>query len=106
MRRLPLMLQLTVILFCVLAIPTAILTWYIGAQIWRDSELAIAESTQAELNSNLQLTDNALNNLYKNTVTIAGDKTFESIRSYKTYDKLSSNYNHAINGQAIQRELS
>lgn len=106
MRRLPLMLQLTVILFCVLAIPTAILTWYIGAQIWRDSELAIAESTQAELNSNLQLTENALNNLYKNTVTIAGDKTFESIRSYKTYDKLSSNYNHAINGQAIQRELS
>ncbi|WP_068780443.1 hypothetical protein [Paenibacillus sp. GM2] len=69
MKRIPMLLQLALILFGVMAIPLSILTWYSGAQILRNSELEIAESALARLNANRKLNENALNNLAQDAVS-------------------------------------
>ncbi|WP_088102970.1 helix-turn-helix domain-containing protein [Halalkalibacter urbisdiaboli] len=105
MKRVPMMLQLTVILFCIMAAPIAILTWYSGKQILQNSEQAIAESSLAELNANRMLTEKALNNLSQNTVALTSTNTFDRIHSYKSYNEINSNYFYVLEVRAVLREL-
>lgn len=99
------MLQLGVILFCVMAIPTAILMMYSGAQILQYSETAIAESSLAGLNANRKLNENALNNLAQNTVRLTANKIFDRIRNFETYAKYKENYNNVSQALLVLREL-
>ncbi|MFD2880505.1 hypothetical protein ACFTAO_38515 [Paenibacillus rhizoplanae] len=64
------------ILFCIMAIPTAVLTWYSGSQIIQNSEAAIGESTLAGLNANRRLNENALANLAQDTSRLAATNIF------------------------------
>lgn len=105
MKRFPMMLQLALILFCIMAIPTAILTWYSGTQILRNSESAIAESSLAGLNANRKLNENALNNLAQDAVRLAGTNIFDRIRNFETIAKLNADYNNVSKAQAVLREL-
>ena len=80
MKRIPMMMQLALILFCIMAIPMAILTWYSSSQILQNSEHAFAETSLAELNANRELNENALNNLSQNTVRLeAPTSSIESV---------------------------
>ncbi len=105
MKRFPMMLQLALILFCVMAIPTAILTWYSGTQILRNSESAIAESSLAGLNANRKLNENALNNLATDAVRLAATNIFDRIRNFETFAGLNADYNNVSKAQAVLREL-
>ncbi|SDZ60061.1 AraC-type DNA-binding protein [Evansella caseinilytica] len=105
MNRFPLMLQLIVSLFCIMAVPIAILTWYSGEQIVKNSENAIAEASLANLNANRMFSENALNNLSQNTVALTGTNIFDRIHSYKNYTELNSNYKHVLDAQVVLREL-
>ncbi|MBD2868566.1 AraC family transcriptional regulator [Paenibacillus arenilitoris] len=106
MKRIPMMLQLIVILFCVMAVPTVILTWYSGEQILRNSEQAIAESSLAGLNASRKLSENALNNLAQNTVRLTATHIFDRIRPYETFAELNSNFNTVSNARAVLQELA
>ena len=106
MKRVPMMLQLALILFCVMAIPTAILTWYSGAQILRNSQTAIAESSLAGLNANRKLNENALGNLAQDTVRLAATDVFNPIRGFSTFEELNANYNNVSRALAVLYELS
>lgn len=105
MKRIPMMLQLALILFCVMAIPMAILTWYSGAQILQNSESAIAESSLAGLNANRKLNENALNNLAQDAVRISATKIYDRIRPFETFEELNAKYGNVVNAQAILQEL-
>ncbi|MDQ6417967.1 AraC family transcriptional regulator [Paenibacillus sp. LHD-117] len=105
MKRTPMMLQLIVILFCVMAVPTAILTWFSGEQTMRNSEQAIAESALAELNASRKLNENALNNVALNTVRLTATHIFDRIRPYETFDELNSNFSTVNNARAVLQEL-
>lgn len=105
MKRIPMMLQLALILFGVMAVPTAILTWYSGTQILHNSENAIAESSLAGLNANRRLAENALNNLAQDAVRLAATNIFDRIRSYGTYERLNASYGNVSSAQAVLREL-
>lgn len=105
MKRTPMMLQLIVILFCIMAVPTAILTWYSGEQIWRNSEQAIAESSLAELNASRKLNENGLNNLAQNTVRLTATHIFDRIRPYETFDELNSSFSTVSNARAVLLQL-
>jgi len=105
MKRVPMLLQLALILFCVMAIPMSILTWYSGSQILSNSENAIAESSLAGLNANRRLNENALNNLAQDTVRLAVTNVFDRIRDYGTYARLNSNYSNMSNAIALLSEL-
>lgn len=105
MKKIPMMLQLALILFCIMAIPTAILTWYSGAQIIENSESAIGESTLAGLNANRKLNENALANLAQDTARLAATNVFEPIRNLETYDEVNSNYNNVSRAKAVMNEL-
>jgi AraC-like DNA-binding protein len=105
MKRFPMMLQLALILFCVMAIPTAILMFYSGAQILRYSEKAIAESSLAGLDANRRLNENALNNLAQDTVRLTASRVFDRIRHFETYRELQENYNHVSQALTVLREL-
>jgi AraC-like DNA-binding protein len=105
MRHTPLMLQLIVILFCVMAVPTAILTWYSGEQILQNSEQAIAKSSLAGLNAGRKLNENTLNNLAQNTVRLTATHIFDRIRPYETFTELNSNFDTVSNGRAVLQQL-
>lgn len=105
MKRIPMMLQLGLILFCVMAVPVTILTWYSGAQIMGNSEDAIAESLLAGLNANRKLNENALNNLAQDTVRLAATNIFDRIRSFETFAELNENYNNVSGALSVLKEL-
>ncbi|WNS43334.1 AraC family transcriptional regulator [Paenibacillus sp. MMS20-IR301] len=105
MKKIPMILQLALILFCIMAIPTAILTWYSGSQIIENSEAAIGESTLAGLNANRKLNENALANLAQDTSRLAATNIFDRIRSYETYDEINSNYNSVSLALSVTKEL-
>ncbi|MCR2807927.1 helix-turn-helix domain-containing protein [Paenibacillus soyae] len=105
MKRYPMMLQLTLILICVMAIPTATLTWYSGTEIIKNSESAIADSSLAGLEASQKLNENALNNLAQDAVRLTATKVFDRIRSYETYAELKANYNYVSRAQTVLREL-
>lgn len=105
MKKIPLILQLALILFCIMAIPTAILTWYSGAQILRNSEAAIGESTLAGMNANRILNENAMATLAQDTARSAATNIFDRIRSFDTYDELNSNYNNVSSALSVMKEL-
>lgn len=106
MKRIPMMMQLALILFCIMAIPTAILTWYSGAQILRNSESAIAESSLAGLNANRELNENALNNLEQDAVRLAATNIFDRIRNFHSFSELNVNYGNVSNALEVMRELT
>ncbi|ASA23952.1 helix-turn-helix domain-containing protein [Paenibacillus donghaensis] len=105
MKKTPVMLQLAFILFCIMAVPTAILTWYSGAQILRNSEAAIGESALTGLNANRRLNESALGNLAQDTARLAATNIFDRIRSFETYDEINSNYNNVSLALSVTKEL-
>lgn len=105
MKRIPMMLQLGVILFCVMAVPAIILTLFSGTQILRYSEQAIAESSLAGLDANRRLNENALNNLAQDTVRLTASRVFDRIRRFETYAELQENYNNVSQALVVLREL-
>ncbi|PWW05080.1 AraC family transcriptional regulator [Paenibacillus cellulosilyticus] len=106
MKRFPIMLQLTLIMFCVMAIPISILTWYSGTQILKHSESAIAESTLAGLNANRKLNEMALNSLAQDVVHLAATKVFDRVRNFETLDELNSQYVNIASTQVVLSELT
>ncbi|GMK37730.1 hypothetical protein PCCS19_07840 [Paenibacillus sp. CCS19] len=106
MKRLPIMLQLMLIMFCVMAIPISILTWYSGTQILKHSESAIAESTLAGLNANRKLNETALNGLAQDVVHLAATKVFDRVRNFETLEELNSQYVNVASTQVVLSELS
>lgn len=105
MTRIPMMLQLTLILFCVMAIPMAILTWYSDTKILQNSESAIAESSLAGLNANRRLNENALNNLAQDVVRLAATKVFDRVRSYETFEEVRASYSNVSHALVVLNEL-
>lgn len=105
MKRIPMMLQLALILFCVMAIPTTTLTWYSGSQILENSEHAIAESALAGLIASRNLNENTLDIMAENTIRLAATHIFDKIRPYETFDEMNSNYENVLNALSVQTDL-
>ncbi|MFF3922172.1 helix-turn-helix domain-containing protein [Paenibacillus lactis] len=105
MKRIPMMMQLALILFCIMAIPMAILTWYSSSQILQNSEHAFAETSLAELNANRELNENALSNLSQNTVRLGGTDVFDRIRPFKSLAELKTDYMNVSKAMAVLKEL-
>ncbi|OMF38665.1 AraC family transcriptional regulator [Paenibacillus sp. FSL H8-0548] len=105
MKRLPMMIQLILILFCIMVIPIFIMTWYSGTQMLKNSEAAIAESSLAGLESNRRVNESALNYLAQDTIRIASSNIFDGIRNFKTFENLNANYNRVESALSLQKEL-
>lgn len=105
MKRFPMMMQLAFILFFIMAIPMAILTWYSSSQILQNSEHAFAETSLAELNANREHNENALNHLSQNTVRLGGTDIFDRIRPFKLLADLKTNYVNVSKAMAVLKEL-
>ncbi|XID91195.1 helix-turn-helix domain-containing protein [Paenibacillaceae bacterium WGS1546] len=101
MKRIPMMLQLVLILFCVLAVPAAALTWYSGTSVLSNSESAIAESSLAGLNASRRLNENALGNLAQDAIRLASTQIFDRIRNYETFAELNENYGNMSNALSV-----
>ncbi len=105
MRRIPMMLQLTLILFCVMAVPMGILTWYSDMRILQNAESAIAETSLEGLNASRKLNENALNNLAQDVVRLAATKVFDRIRAFETYEEANANFDNVRTTQLVLQEL-
>lgn len=105
MKRFPMKFQLVFILFFVMLIPTATLTWYSGSQILRNSEHAIAESALAGLDASRKLNESRLDMMSQNTISLAATHIFDRIRPFKSFDAFNSNYENVRNALIVQRDL-
>ncbi|MEK5023502.1 AraC family transcriptional regulator [Paenibacillus sp. FSL M7-1046] len=105
MKRVPIILQMSLILFCVMAVPITILTWYSDKEILHNSENVIAESSLAELNANRRLNETALKNLSQVVAGLNVTKVFDLIRYFETYNELNANYDNVSNALVVQHEL-
>lgn len=106
MKRIPMMLQLMLILFLVMAIPTVSLTWYSVTQTVRNSEHAIADSSLAELNTYRKLNENAMVNLSQNTVRLGGSGIFDQLRPIESFSELKTNFENLSKGMDVMEELA
>lgn len=105
MKRFPMMVQLVVILFIVMAVPMTVLTFYSNGSILRSSEDVIASSSMASLNASRKLNENALGYLAQNAVTLASTGVFDRIRNFESFSGLNEKYSNMSNALAVLREL-
>ncbi|MBD2846339.1 AraC family transcriptional regulator [Paenibacillus sp. IB182496] len=105
MKRIPLLLQLVLVLFGIMAVPTAILTWYSGEQMLGNSERAIADSAMAGLNASRRLNETALSHLAQNAVRLASTQVFDQIRRYETFAELNAKYSNMSSALSVLGEL-
>lgn len=106
MKRIPMVLQLVCILFFVMAIPTALSTWYSSTQLVRNSEHAIADFSLAELNTYRKLYENALLNLSQSTVRLGGTSIFDQLRPFQSFEQLKTDYESLSRGMNVMEELT
>lgn len=106
MKRIPMMLQLTLILFCIMAIPLTILTWYSDTRILQNSESAIAETSLAGLHANRRLNETALISLAQDVVRLAATRVFDRVRGFETFAEVNANYNNVSSTLVVLRELT
>jgi Response regulator containing CheY-like receiver domain and AraC-type DNA-binding domain len=106
MRRIPVMLQLVIIMFIVMVIPTTILTSYSGSSLMEYSEETIAETSLAGLTTSRNFFESALSNLASHAVRLTAPSNFiDSIRYITTFDELNDNYVNVNRALTIFREL-
>lgn len=105
MKKLPMLLQLALILFCVMIIPTLVMLLYSGSQILSYSEKAIADTSLDSLDSNQRLTESALTYVMQNTVRLASTKLFDQIRPLTSYAKLNAEYHRVETALPLLMEL-
>ncbi|GFR38040.1 hypothetical protein PRECH8_13360 [Insulibacter thermoxylanivorax] len=105
MRRIPMMLQLVIIMFCVMVIPTTVLTSYSGSKFLANSEEMIAETSLAGLIANRHLFENSIANLASDAVRLSSSTIFNQIRFMETYDDINANYNNVNYGLSLLKEL-
>lgn len=105
MKRVPMMLQLSVILFCIMAVPIAILTWYSSEQILENSEQTIVKTALAELNTNQMLMERTMNYISNQTVALTSKNPFDRIQTFLSFGELNSDLSHVMNARIVQREL-
>lgn len=100
------MLQLVIIMFIVMVIPTTILTSYSGSSFLEYSEETIAETSLAGLTTSRNFFESALSNLASHAVRLtAPNNLIDSIRYIETYDELNDNYENVNRALSIFREL-
>jgi len=106
MARMPMMLQLALILFGVMAIPIAVLTWYSDMRMLQSSESAIAETALSGLQANRKLTETALHHVEQDVVRLASANVFDRIRDYETFAEANANYGNVSNTLVVLKELT
>lgn len=104
-KQVPIILQMSLILFFVMAIPITILTWYSDKEILHNSENVIAESSLAELNATRRLNETTLHNNSQAVGGLKVTKVFDLIRYFDTYDELNANYDNVSSALEVQHEL-
>ncbi len=106
MKRLPMMALWALILFIVMAVPTAVLTIYSGAQMQRHSEEAVAESALAQLEANRKRCEMAMDTILRETVRLASTFDFNRLsRTSPDYAALNADYGHVSAALLLVREL-
>ena len=94
-----------IILFCVMVIPTTVLTSYSGSKFLANSEEMIAETSLAGLIANRHLFENSIANLASDAVRLSSSTIFNQIRFMETYDDINANYNNVNYGLSLLKEL-
>ncbi len=100
MKRIPVQIQLFMILFLVLVIPMSIISYYSNTAMLRYSEQEIADSAMTKLDSDIALNEFALSNVIVNVLQMVKENKFNTIKNITSYAELNSDFetiNSAIN---------
>ncbi len=105
MKKLPFAIQLTLILFLILVIPCAILTYYSNYSIYQYSQAELASVSVQNLQSGRQVTESILGNISSGVQRWVSTVDFNSYGSLKEYSSIQENVENGIRAQKIEREL-
>ncbi len=92
MKKIPVQLQLFMILFLVLVIPMSIISYYSSTSMMRYSEQEIADSALTKLDSDIALNEYALNNVIADVLKLVKENKFNAIKNITSYSQLNADY--------------
>jgi AraC-like DNA-binding protein/methyl-accepting chemotaxis protein len=105
MKRIPVQIQLFIILFSVLVIPMSIITYYTTSSMMEYSEKEIAESAMRRTKSNSELSDLVFNNVILDVLKMVKENKFNGIKHVNSYKSLNSSFDNINNAMKLLEEL-
>lgn len=105
MKRIPVQVQLFIILFSVLVIPMSIITYYTTSSMMEYSEEEIAESAIRRTKSNSELSDLVFNNVIQDVLKMVKVYKFNDIKHVNSYKSLNSSFDNINNALKLLVEL-
>lgn len=106
MKRIPVQIQLFLILFLVLVIPMSIITYYTTNSMMKYSEEEIAEQAMSRMNSNSELTELSLNNVLYDVLRLVKENKFNQVKNITSYDELNKDYDRINEALTIMNEMN
>ena len=105
MKRIPVQIQLFIILFSVLVIPMFIITYYTSSSMMDYSKEEIAESAISRMESNSELSSLVFNNVILDVLKLVKENKFNDIKHVNSYQKLNSDLNTINSALKLLSEL-
>lgn len=106
MKRIPVQIQLFLILFLVLVIPMSIITYYTTNSMMKYSEEEIAEKAISRMNANSELTELSINNVLYDVLRMVNENKFSEVKNITSYDELNMNFNRINDAMDIMNEMN
>ena len=97
-KKIPIFIQLIIMLLIIMVIPTTITVYYSTVSLSKYSEEEIAESVLAQLKSNSTLNERELFNLVQSVLAIAENSNLREMKGITSYKELNSSYNNIGKG--------
>ena len=105
LKRLPILIQLIVMLLIIMVIPMTITVYYSSVAFGKYSEEEIAESVLAQLKVNSTMNEKALFNVVQNVLVIAESSDLRSMKGIDSYKSLNSQYDSIDKGLKLLSQL-
>ena len=106
MKKLPLVVQLVVILFVILLIPCTILTLYSTRSILDYSQEELGEYEVSNLRTSQGLTEEALSNIVKNVQRVVYSFDFNTFKNIRKYESIQLDVSKGKRAQDLQSYLN
>ena len=104
-KKVPILIQLIVMLLIIMVIPISITVYYSTVSLASYAEEEVADSVLAQLRANSELNERELFNIVRNTLAIAENSEIRGLKGINSYKQLNSAYETIQTGLKLLSQL-
>lgn len=105
MKKIPILIQMIIILSILLIIPLTVLSQYFSKTLICYSKEEIIETEMTNLISDSMLTETVLFNVIHDAFNLVEENLFKDIKEINTYMELNSSYDNIVNGLNVYKSI-